>query len=371
LPPPRVCVDDAAPPAQNAQGLCGNTLLAATTDHPNLYFVIDRSGSMQDFVDGEQKYAAVVRAVISLVRSLGPQANVGAAVFPGRAVSETNPCARGEEVFMTQPGDALPSGSCGDGLVTRAFTVAVSPAGGAFGSTPTASTLTNLLPTLDRLSGRTFVILATDGGPNCNASATCAADKCIPNIEGQCQPGLNCCTQETFGPQACLDEDPTRDAVGALFSHHIPTYVIGIPGSGPYSALLEQLALAGGTARPMHPAYYDVLHLAELDEVLASIGAKVVLPCHLRLEAPPPNRALVNVYIDRELLTYGSEDGWIWSDFGDAGADEESEAEPLPAEAGASSQVELDLVGAACDKLASGKVSQVQIIFGCPTAIVR
>jgi hypothetical protein len=370
LAPRRVCVDDAAPPAPNAQGFCGNTFLAATTDHPNLYFVIDRSGSMQEFVDGEQKYAAVVTAATSLVRSLGPQANVGAAVFPGRTVDEQNPCAAGEEVFTTRPGDALPTGSCGDGPVTRGFANAVSPTGGAFGATPTASTLTALLPLLDRLPGRTAVILATDGGPNCNGNAACKADKCIPNIEKQCQPDINCCTQDTFGPEACLDEDPTRDAVRALSMRRIPTYVIGIPGSGPYADLLEQLALAGGTARPIHPAYYDAKHLVELDAVLASIGAKVVLSCHLRLEAPPPNRALVNVYIDRELLTYGSADGWIWSDFRDGGV-EEREAEPLPADASEPAEVALDLVGEACAKLESGQVQQVQIVFGCPTAIVR
>jgi hypothetical protein len=246
------------------------------------------------------------------------------------------------------------------------------------------------------------VILATDGGPNCNSRATCDASKCIPNIEEQCPSTFtNCCTPALFGVEACLDEEPTRDAVAAIYEHQIPTYVIGIPGSSPYSALLDQLALAGGTARPMHPAYYDVAHLDELDGILAAIGAKVVLSCHLTLDSAPPNRGLVNVYLDRTQLTYGAVDGWVWADdrdasFGASPADaaastSDSDAvSPLDADLAApndaapsnsaetsipddapDSALAIDLVGAACDKLSSGQVQQVQIVFGCPTAVIR
>jgi hypothetical protein len=379
------CVDDAAPPTPTTQGYCGNTFLEATTDHPNLYFVIDRSGSMGDLVEGVQKYGAVARAATSLVRALGPRANIGATVFPGRGASE-NPCALGSEVFPTQPGDALPSGSCGDRPITRAF--ASSIGGVPIGSTPTAISLAAVLPTLEKLSGKTAVILATDGGPNCNANAACDASKCIPNIEQQCQPaGVNCCDAVINGPEACLDEEPTRAAVAALHDHGIPTYVIGIPGSAPYAALLDELAAAGGTARPMEPAYYDVQHLDELDAVLAAIGTKVVLSCHLQLESAPPRRDLVNVYLDRQQLTYGVADGWKWSDDADGGfvgsvladasfddASSEGGSASDPADAfGAedAGSLAIDLVGAACDKLTAGEVQQVQIVFGCPTAIIR
>jgi len=365
--------------------------LEATSDHPNLYFVIDRSGSMQDSVDGMQKYAAVARAATSLVRTLGPRANIGAAFFPGRDVSELHPCAVGTEVFPMQPGDALPAGACGDGPVTTGFASAISAPRGAFGSTPTAATLRALLPTLIALPGKTVVILATDGGPNCNDGAACNAAGCIPNIEKQCQPAnVNCCSASMFGPSACLDGDATVGAVAELLAHRIPTYVIGIPGSAPYAAVLDGLATAGGTARPMEPAYYDVEHLDELDGILASIGTKVVLSCHLRLETAPPERRLVNVYLDRELLSYGSADGWRWSDDADAGligsiladsgGDASSDDADAAADLGGSSDgdaaedgglPELDLVGAACDKLTSGEVQQVQIVFGCPTAIIR
>ena len=85
--------------------------------------------------------------------------------------------------------------------------------------------------------------------------------------------------------------------MASLLENGIKTYVVGTPGSSPYAALLDQLALAGGTARSGSTSYYDVKHVSELDDVLAAIGATVILGCHLRLEAPPPDPALVNIYL--------------------------------------------------------------------------
>ena len=122
------CVDDAGvAPSPDAEGLCGQYFLSATGDAPNLYFVIDRSGSMGDMVEGRQKYDAVAGAAVDLVRSLGSKVKVGAAVFPGPHVDATHPCQVGEEVFATTLGDAVRGGSCDpDGPVTRAFSSSIS-----------------------------------------------------------------------------------------------------------------------------------------------------------------------------------------------------------------------------------------------------
>jgi len=407
------CVDDAAaPPLPDAQGLCGNTFLPATSEPPNVYFVIDRSGSMQEIVDGQMKYDAVATASVALVRRLGAQVNVGAAVFPGPLLDDG--CGTGEEVLPTQPGDPLQVGACAaDGDVTRAFSRTISLPSGTLpiGGTPTGATLARLRPTLAALPGRTVVILATDGGPNCNSAATCDASKCIPNIEHSpsCMDGVNCCSPALYGPASCLDDVATLAAVGALAQRGIKTYVVGIPGSAPYATLLDELARTGGTARPASgAAYYEVDHLTELDDILAAIGSTVVLSCHLHLETPPREMSLVNVYLDRQLVAYGGPDGWVWTNLGDAGTTEGGRADDggatdatdedgsgesdgagpedatsadasTPGEdagTGAGDPMEastrlprqdLDLLGAACDLLLSGKVRQVQVVFGCPT----
>jgi hypothetical protein len=393
-PPPRDgCVEDArAAPAPDAQGLCGNMFLDVTTDAPNLFFVIDRSGSMAESIDGTQKYDGVATAAVSLVRSLGSLANVGAAVFPGHTTTDDG-CASGDLVFPATPGDPLNRTYCGDdGPVTRAFSRAISLPSGTppRGSTPTASTLRDLLPMLSSLKGRTFVLLATDGGPNCNYQATCSADKCIPNIEHSvgCNASVNCCDPQGAGPSYCLDDDGTKAAVAALYTAGIKTYVIGITGSVPYAELLNELAIAGGTARVgANSAYYGISHIAELDEVLGSIGATVTLSCHIRLASPPPDSNLVNVYLDGQLVKYGP-NGWQWGSVGsdastDAADDSDSDADTDASEVDAGTDdagseaeaaaphTEIDLVGTACDTLKSGKVRRLQVVFGCPTDIPR
>jgi hypothetical protein len=400
------CVDDAAtPPLPDAQGLCGNTFLRATTDPPNVYFVIDRSGSMQETVDGRMKYDALALASVALVRRLGSQVNVGAAVFPGPLVNADDGCVAGEEVFATRPGDAIALGACDlDGPVTRGFSRSISiPSGSTpLGGTPTAATLVRLLPTLAALPGRTAVILATDGGPNCNRAAICDESKCMPNIEHapSCTNGVNCCLPSLYGPTSCLDDVATLAALSDLSRRGIRTYVVGIPGSAAYAELLGDMARVGGTARPAGSGatYYDVDHLNELDGILSDIGSTVVLSCHLHLDMAPKAMSLVNVYLDRQLVEYGGPDGWVWTNPGDAGVDDggraglsdapsdienddgtsddalgPDDAPPLadgadiPDAAVGAARQDLDLLGGACDRLMSGKVRQVQVVFGCPT----
>jgi hypothetical protein len=377
IPPPKdSCVENPAP-SPDAQGLCGNMFLDITTDAPNLFFVLDRSGSMSEVIDRRTKYDSVALAAVSLVRSLGSQANVGAAVFPGTNVGADG-CGPGDVVFPPKPGDSINQAYCGDdGPVTRAFSRAISlkPAG----ATPTADTLRKLLPILTGLKGRTYVLLATDGGPNCNYGATCGADKCIFNIEGAqgCTAGVNCCDPLLGGPENCLDEDGTKAAVVALHAAGIKTYVIGIPGSVPYAELLNELAIAGGTARVgATSAYYDVQFIPELDDVLGSIGATVTLSCEVHLAAPPPDSGLVNVYLDGQPVKYGTS-GWLWGPVGaDAAidADDASIADDASDEAPTEAAVphtEIDLVGDSCDMLKSGKFRRLQVVFGCPTDIPR
>jgi len=370
--------------APRALGLCGDLLLDAAGAPPNLYFIIDRSGSMSEVVDGQQKYAAVADAAVKLVRSLGARAKIGAAVFPAALGAE--PCAPGEEVFPTTLGDIGPRNACeGDGPATRAFSRSISLPSRVDprGSTPTAATLTALTPGLSALGGKTAVILATDGGPNCNAAARCTAVSCIPNIEGACPATRNCCDAETYGPQACLDAEPTRAAVAELRRRGVLTYVVGVPGSAPYRTLLGDLAEAGGTARAGGSAYYEVERVSELDAVLGAIGDSVTVACDLLLSETPPARGRVNVYLDQRLVPYGTADGWQWAQgHADAGAGEADSSDANEADVIATTVGDADatagpgerrfrLSGSACADLESGRVRQLRVTFGCATGEVN
>ncbi|WP_437276964.1 vWA domain-containing protein [Sorangium sp. So ce375] len=333
------------PPAADAGGLCGNRIhQVEISEAPNIYFVLDASGSMLSPASSrETRYDRVHEAAVDLVRNLGPLINVGAAVFPLDATDEA-PCRPGGEVFPVTPGAPFAERQEGSTTTSRFRSATrVEPLGG----TPTAATLAALTPRLVELPGKTIVVLATDGGPNCNGSATCDADECIANIEQQC-PEENCCALSGLsGPEGCLDRDDTVAAIERLAASGIEVYVVGIPGSEFYGDVLDRMALAGGAAQFVSPFYFKVDNLDTLGNVLSKI-ASIVISCEFDLVDPPPEEGQTNVYLDDKLVAYDPENGWRWK-----------------------SPAVVELLGEACAKLKSGRVGQVQIVSGCPTEVAR
>lgn len=333
--------DSSTPPPPDASGYCGNQIHQAIANAPNLYFVLDASGSMTaPAPGGGTRYSAVRDAALALVRNLGPLIKIGAAVFPFQA-TPANPCRTGEQVFAVQQGDAI-TGT--DGPVTNGFESAtdIDPVGG----TPTAATLVELAPTLLALTGETAVLLLTDGAPNCNEDASCPIDDCMTNLAGQCQPPeVNCCDPNVLpdGPLNCLDRAATLAAVSDLSSAGIDVYVIGITGSELFETTLSQMAIVGGAPTATAPFYYKVDDLTTLIDVFGDI-ASVVVSCEFDVLDPPDETGFTNVYLDYELLPFDPIDGWDWK-----------------------SETVVELHGDACARLKNGMVKQVQIVSGCPT----
>lgn len=327
-------------------GACGHDINQIALDTPNIYFVFDRSGSMADLAPPAYvtRYSAVHAAAVEMVGALGPLINVGAALFPRGDV-----CGAGGEVMPITPGDP-PESDGSDGPTTalfRARTAAV-PNGG----TPISSTLEALLPVLAEAEGQTIVMLLTDGGPNCNAGITCAADECQPIVEGTCPLGEDCCSAShpTGGPELCIDREATVDSVAAIAALGIEVYVIGITGSETYEDVLNQMAVAGGTAQTgTDTQYHKVTEVAAIGELFAKIAADAI-SCELPLSERPSEEdmSLTNVYLDCELIPFDPVNGWGWLE-----------------------GHEIWLHGDACDKLKSGAVSAVHVAIGCPTEIPK
>jgi hypothetical protein len=325
-------------------GVCDCIDQALLGDAPNLYFVLDRSLSMAE----HNKWSTVIRVLGQLAVDLGPRVKIGVAVFPHPRTDHPE-CGPGVEVFPPTQGDA-PAGWLGPTAVALLSTLGhLSPAG----ATPTAVTLTALQPQLQALPGKTYVVLATDGGPNCNANATCAVDQCQPNIEGiaGCTPvGRNCCTGTNN--VACNDGEPTKNAVAAIAAGGISVYVVGVPGSAPYAQLLNELAQAGGTARAPDagvgtPQYYDVngTDQTAFEAVLRNVAAKVTGSCTMQLNAAPTDPNLVNVFLNETLL---AQDG-NWTLSGQT----------------------VTILDPACQSILSGNVLDVRVVAGCPTVRAR
>ncbi len=321
-------------------GVCACTDEPLLGDPPNLYFVLDRSASMLE--DG--KWRTIVTVLGSLVVDLGPRANVGAAVFPD---PHYNACAPGVEVAPLRRGDS-PAGTAGP--TATAF---LAELGGltANGGTPTAATLEALGPALAALPGKTYVILATDGGPNCNATVSCDVGECELNIEDSasaCPPNSahNCCADPNFGSDlSCLDAQPTIDAVTAIAASGIPVYVVGVPGSAPYASLLDELAQAGGTARSTEPRYYAVntSDQADFTAAIFSIAATITGSCTLTLDQVPPDPMAVNVFLGGQALPQMGADGWTLSG------------------------LTVTILGQSCQAIQTGAVLDVRVVAGCPT----
>ena len=340
-------------PALDASGLCGNQILPVRENRPNLYFVVDRSGSMSDPLEGSpyDKYESAQLAIRDVLLAVGHRVAYGAAVFP--SFEGATGCEPGEEIYPTAPGDSVTyalAGEVGPNLDTFVHKLA---AYAPYGNTPTSLTLEALYDTLTSLSGDTSVVLATDGAPNCNPEAQCGSDLCMADLGGWpvsstvfCPLSISCCDPDgPYGPVSCVDVDASVAAVKALADAGISTYVVGLPGSELFSEVLDNLAQAGGTARTGEVAYYRVEDSDALSESLRSIATGIAISCTIDLSEAPPDWNLVNVYFDGGVVPM-NDDGWKRA-----------------------SNDTLEIVGQSCELLESGDVFQVQIAAGCPTVV--
>jgi hypothetical protein len=336
--------------------LCGEQQIPAVSDPPNLYFVVDRSGSMGDTLPGSiySKYENARVAISVMLRAVGHRVRYGAAVYP--AFENPDGCTSGMEVFATTPGD--PPSYTAQGKNGPVLSKLLKLLGNITpnGSTPTAATLRALEPTVLSLTGKkTYLILMTDGAPNCNLDLSCGVDACIPNIEheslgsGDCDAAFNCCDPKKVGEAGvgyCVDADATEAAVADYEKAGVDTYVVGMPGSEAYQELLGRLAIAGNTARSGATPYYAVSDTNQLSEALRSIGAHVAITCDLPLADTPDDPDLVNVYFDDRVVPASSKDGWHYT-----------------------GEKSIQFTGEACDELSSGNVLNVQVLAGCPTLV--
>jgi hypothetical protein len=222
------------------------------------------------------------------------------------------------------------------------------------GGTPTAAALDAALTYFTTgdgkdLKGDRFVLLATDGGPNCGESTTtCSADHCTPNLDGLCPASEdNCCRGEG---SYCLDDAAVLDKIRALAAAQVPTFVIGIPGTESYAEYLDAFATAGGVPNPKKkPAYYAVSAeggVEGLTRTFRDITTHLVRSCDVDLGPVAPDKRLVNVAVDCDIVP--SEDGAGWNITDDA-------------------PTTLVLAGDTCTRVKREGARRIDVVYGCPT----
>jgi hypothetical protein len=324
-------VDFAGLVEPDLKGACGiQTFSLMRSGPPNLLIVLDRSGSMG--AGAGSKWDQITTAINTVVPQLQGQIKWGLEFFP-----TDNDC--GVSATIAVPVAA-----------NNATAIATAMAGtSADGNTPTAEAIRKGAAYLQSVNDPNpkFIVLATDGAPNCAAPTTPGSGMCTCQAPFT-QMGNQCC----FGT-ACIPCSffPSPDAgsgqaVADAAAMGINTFVIGVATGSSEEAVLNDLATKGNTARPGATKYYPAANGTDFVNAINSIAGQIV-SCTLALQMPPTSPDLVELStgtgttIPRDT-THAN--GW---DFGPNNGS-------------------IILYGSWCQQLQTGAVTDVSAIYQCP-----
>ena len=275
--------------------LCGGMEFALTRIPPNVMLVLDRSGSMSDPIakgSATTKYADLTAAMQSLVSSYDAEMRLGATFF-----ASDNNCAAGV------PG-AIAAAN-GQSILTAV--AAHKPNG----NTPTAATMQAVIDakSLTDATRANYLVLATDGEPNCN------------------------------------DTDVTS-RINTLYNAtpSVKTFVIGIgAATNTDPDLLNSWADAGHTARAGATHYYQTNSPADLKAAFDAIAGGIV-SCDFQMTEAAPDPTLITVTENGTPVSPSPTVGYTY-------------------DPGTST---ITLHGAACDALKNDPTTKVSVTYGCP-----
>ena len=350
------------------QQTCSQTSVQADVRTVNMLIVLDESGSMSDSLTtgGPSKWDIMKTALNSALSTVDSEINFGLLLFPYKD-GGISPNASTQAESCALPSDAtainvpITSGPSSFQNVIDKID-GQTPAGG----TPTQMALQqayNYFTSGDgrNLNGSKWVLLATDGGPNCDSGITCTADTCTANLDQDCTSGQNCC--EGSDSYICLDDLATTSQISKLALAGIDTFVVGVPGSEAYATYLNAFAIAGGmpnTTGAAGESYYAISAASaqqDLINAFGSITTQRIKSCDFELASTPKSNSLVQVAIDCNLQTQvpaGSPadaagvDGFYVDD--------------------SQTPAHIMLVGAPCNNIQEAGAHHVDVIVGCKGA---
>ena len=324
-------------------------IFASRSLKPNIMLLLDNSASMLEPTDPScsgtgcstriQELQASMNGFLSQNPTL---ARFGAAKYPlGPGADQCKPTvdvnATGYSVPLPAPtvnDDGTDAALIANANQVNALIQSLKPAGG----TPTGASLA-FLGTYAALNDRTdfrddFVLLLTDGLPNCNASnANNVCNDMSAEQKARCacvsgQNGSGCVN--SLCALGCLDQDDTVSAVRRLLQQDIKTIVVGFgadTASGPGPAVLQAIAEAGGFPRECRmgtndecgagntcdpvtrrcaKAFYQAANGAELTEALLRIRDAIDgPPCIFSLKEAPSDARYLSVLVDGQTTPPG------------------------------------------------------------------
>jgi Mg-chelatase subunit ChlD len=279
---------------------------------PDILIVLDRSTSMR--MRGVNRWDPSVSALKTITSSLDESVKFGLMVFPGTQGQTMAPAACNMLTDAQEIANCITGaiGGAGGGVAScTPGTVAVpvgahtaAPIAQALdgmqpnGATPTASTLqaahvalgSGFSNNVDVRSSAKFVLLVTDGQPNCTGGM----------FGGGGGGGTD--------PQAVAD---SVARIQEMTDDGIKTYVLGYGTQDDQGATdaLNQMAKAGGTGDQAYRPINDEKGL--LTEFQKITGTLVT--CDFQLNSAPPDASFVRVTLDGNALRLDDPNGWTLS----------------------------------------------------------
>jgi hypothetical protein len=284
--------------------VCGEAPFDVTGVPIDMLIVLDRSNSMCQTGD-PSLWETMGDALTEVTAALEGRINFGLMLFPSLACSGlTNQCAAPSAPYV----------DVGSGGAAALIADAVDPQGGVdcCGGTPSAPALAAAGIYMANIDDglQKFVLLATDGAPNCNGDldgSTCTCTSTQYPCDGGANYNLN-----------CLDDAEAVAAADALHDDGTPVYVVGVGDSLDWQSVMDAIATAGGTGD-----YYPASNATALAEALeAIVGEAMSCEFDIDWESLPEDvaedQSLVNFYGDGDLIPYDEDcsggEGWMWLD---------------------------------------------------------
>jgi len=338
---------------------CGAMTHSATKLPPDILIVQDRSLSMLNDQNDQpcagasgydakcgtmSKWSQVTTALSTVLSTTDMTVNWGLLYFGDEATM----C--GETATPVVPVSSMSSNAISQAFVGQPLLTGQP-------GTPTRSAIMNAVTYMKSLtdSNPKYLMLATDGQPNCPPATTGSGGAGTGGAGGRSgsggaggRAGTGLPGGGTTTPLNTDDSAGSEQAVADALKAGLSTFVIGIGNTGGV-AVLNAMAIAGGKPVPGMPggnSYYQVNNTADLVAALGQILGTVAT-CVFDIGPPPNDMTSVDqvvVFGDGNMIDHDSSNGW---DFSNA------------------DKTQVTLYGQICDKVKSATIKDVTVTFGC------
>lgn len=264
-----------------ASELCDAIKLQSGRVAPDMLIVLDRSSSMR--TREVNRWDPSVSGIKAFTSALDDRVNFGLMAFPGNGGAGGGggrSCAAGSMEVEIGP---MASGAIGARLDQLELVQ----------STPTAATLDaarehliDLPMSNDGATAGRYVVLVTDGAPNCSDP-----------------------TRGGFGGNDAAAVQASVQAIQRMAQQGVRTYVVGYDtqADAELKSALDMMARAGATGDDEHRAIEDEAGLIAAFQAIA----KNVVTCDFRLSAPVDDPSFVKVEVGGKLVRHDHPDGWV------------------------------------------------------------